>query len=366
MYNFRRGLALYLRDRGHEVVLVTGPGPYQDRLQALGFHWVCAPVIRKSVNPFNALRVLLWLIRLMRAQKFALIHSFTIKSAIYGSLAAWWLRTPASINEVAGLGYVFISNDLKARLLRPAVRMLMRFAFSADKSRTVVQNPDDADQLVRERVTPPDRIRIVPGSGVDCTRFTPNVHASADPKKLVKVLLPARMLWDKGVAEFVEAARILRASRRDIEFLLAGEPDTSNPAAVPVHLLQEWSKSGLLQWLGHVDDMPSMLRSVDIVALPSYREGLPKGLIEAAACERALVTTDVPGCRSVVKHRENGLLVPAKDASALAHAIRELVEQPMLRRRLAIAARKRACEEFDARIVFEKTLEIYRELEPSH
>ena len=177
----------------------------------------------------------------------------------------------------------------------------------------------------------------------------------------LRVLLPARLLWDKGLAEYVHAARLLHADGRPIDFLLAGDPDSGNPAAVPEADVLEWARQGLVQWLGHVDDMPALLRSVDIVALPSYREGLPKGLIEAAASGCALVTTDVPGCREVVTHEVDGLLVPVRDGEALAKAIGRLQQDPGLRVRLAEAGRGKALQRFDERIVVSRTLDVYGE-----
>jgi glycosyltransferase involved in cell wall biosynthesis len=170
------------------------------------------------------------------------------------------------------------------------------------------------------------------------------------------------MLWDKGISEFVDSARILASQGRSIEFLLAGEPDTGNPASIPISTLQSWRDEGCVNWLGHVDDMPALFRSVDIVVLPSYREGLPKGLIEAAAAERALIATDVPGCREVVQHEQTGLLVPVKNAHALAAAIARLHEEPALRRQIGKAARVRALAVFDESHILRQTLSAYYEL----
>ena len=181
----------------------------------------------------------------------------------------------------------------------------------------------------------------------------------------LRVLLAARLLWDKGLAEYVEAARRLRGEGRAIEFLLAGDPDPGNPAAVPESTVRGWADEGVLQWLGHVDDMAGLFASVDVVVLPSYREGLPKGLIEAAACALPLVTTDVPGCREVVSDGVDGLLVPVRDAAALAAAIARLHDDPELAARLGKAARAKALAEFDEQIVIARTLAVYRELLPA-
>lgn len=368
LYNFRRSLAMALRDAGHEVLLVSPPGPFGEQLRALGFRWMAAPMERRSLNPLRELKLLLWLRRLMRAEQVDLVHSFTIKCAVYGSLAARWAARapghPARVNAVAGMGYVFTSEDAKALFLRPLVRGLLRLALGGDGARLILQNPDDVALFERARLVAPDQIRLIPGSGVNCDRFSPR-PAGARPGEPFTVVLPARLLWDKGLAEYVEAARQLRAEGRDIRFLLAGDPDPGNPAAVPADTVRGWVAQGWVEWLGHVSDMPALLATVDAVVLPSYREGLPKGLIEAAACALPLVTTDVPGCREVVCHEQNGLLVPVKDGAALARAVARLQDDPALRQRLGAAARVRALAEFDEHIVLARTLGVYQEIAPA-
>lgn len=360
LYNFRRSLALALRDAGYEVLLVSPPGPYGEKLRALGFRWIPAPMERRSLNPLRELALVNWLRRLIRAERVQVVHGFTIKCAVYGSLAARLAGVPARVNAVAGMGYVFTSDDLKARLLRPVVRTLMRVALDGRGARLILQNPDDVALFERARLVDSERVRLIPGSGVDCRRFGPEAGRGQGGR--FRVLLAARLLWDKGLAEYVAAARQLRAEGRDIEFLLAGDPDPGNPAAVPEATVRGWVEEGALSWLGHVDDMPGLFRSVDAVVLPSYREGLPKGLIEAGACGLPLVTTDVPGCREVVSDGVDGLLVPVKDATALAGAIATLQDDPVLRARLGAAARAKALAEFDERIVIERTVGVYREL----
>lgn len=360
LWNFRRSLALALRDAGHDVLLLSPDGPYGQQLRALGLRWQPLPMDRRSLNPLREARLLLHLVALLRKERPALVHGFTIKSAVYGSLAARVAGVPGRVNAVAGMGYVFISNSAKARVLRPIVRTLLKFALGGRNARLVLQNPDDVAFFKQAGLVDPGHVRLIPGSGVDCVRFAPDpAKAPSDP---VRVLLPARLLWDKGLAEYVQAARLLRERNVPVELLLAGDPDPGNPAAVPEADVRGWVGEGLLQWLGHVVDMPALFRSVDVVVLPSYREGLPKGLIEAGASGCALVATDVPGCREVVRHEVDGLRVPVKDGVALADAIERLVRDAGLRQRLAAAARKTAMERFDERIVIRETLRVYEEL----
>lgn len=361
LYNFRRSLALSLQAAGYDVLLLSPPGPYGEKLTQLGLRWQAVPMSRRSLNPLREALLLLHLVRLLMRERAALVHGFTIKCAVYGSLAARLAGVPARVNAVAGMGYVFTSEDLKARLLRWPVRILLRMALGGSGAKLVLQNPDDVAMFERTRLVARDQVRLIPGSGVDLRRFVPSIRPR-EPGSAMTVLLASRLLWDKGLAEFVEAIRLLRAQGRDITFLLAGTPDSGNPAVVPKEAVDAWVSEGLLEWLGHVDDMPRLLASVDVVVLPSYREGLPKTLIEAAACALPLVTTDVPGCREVVSDGVDGLLVPVRDALALANAIARFQDDPVLAQRLGEAAREKAIAVFDERVVCDATLAVYREL----
>ena len=364
LYNFRRSLALAAQSSGYEVLLISPSGEYGERLRRLGLQWQPLPGMdRRSLNPLHELQVLLSLVALFRRERPTLVHGFTIKCAVYGSLAARLARVPARVNAVAGLGYVFASSDRRARWLRPLVRVMLRLALRGRHTRLILQNPDDQAMFQQSGLIEFDRIDLIPGSGVDCARFAPRADKGAALRPQPCVLLAARLLWDKGVAEYVEAARLLRSAGRNVRFLLAGMPDRGNPAAVPESALRQWVEDGLIEWLGHVDDTSELFRSVDVVALPTYyREGLPKSLIEAAACALPLVTTDMPGCREVVTNEVDGLLIPPHDAGALAHAIARLIDSPELARRLGAAARIKTLANFDERIVIERTLAVYREL----
>ena len=363
LFNFRQSLAAALRDAGHDVLLLSPPGAYGEKLRELGYRWEPAPMVRRSLNPLREYALVQWIRRLMEREQVDLVHGFTIKPAVYGSIAARLAGVPARVNAVAGMGYVFTSSTPLAMVLRPVIRRLFKAALGGDGARLILQNPDDIAMFSRARLVDPGKVRLIPGSGVDCRRFEPVSSRSGSHR--FRVVLPARLLWDKGVAEYVEASRILRARGTPVEFLLAGEPDPGNPAAVPDTVVRGWVNDGLLQWLGHVNDMPALFHTVQAVVLPSYREGLPKGLIEAAACALPLVTTDVPGCREVVTHEQDGLLVPVKDAQALANAIARLQADPALCERLGTAARVKVLSLFDERTVIERTLGVYRELIPS-
>lgn len=360
MFNFNRSLACELRAKGHEVILLSPPGPYGEKLLGIGFRWIAAPMERRSLNPFKELTLLLWLIRLFVSERVMVVHSFTIKCSIYGSLAARIARVSARVNSVTGMGYVFTSNSIRAKLLKPLVRGLMKISLGGKKARLIVLNKDDLAFFIYSNLVNPNSINLLPGAGIDCRRFSPpqNPHRN----KKFRVVLPARMLWDKGVAEYIQAAEIVLSKGYDMEFLLAGSPDPGNPAAVPKQKIVSWVNDGLVKWLGHVDDMLPLFHSVDCVVLPSYREGLPTGLTEAASCGLPLITTDVPGCREVVTHEVDGLLIPVKDSEALASALIRLQGDQDLSNRLGAAARKKALEKFDEFVVNRLTLSIYDEL----
>jgi len=361
LYNFRRSLALAVRAAGHNVLLISPPGEYGARFRDLGLRWEPLPAMdRRSLNPLRELRALAELFALFRREQPELVHNFTIKCAVYGSIAAMLTGVPARINAVAGLGYVFASNERRARLLRPVVRALMRFALRGRRARLILQNHDDARMFLDHGLIEDARVRVIAGSGVDCNRFVPRTRTRNDPPR---VLLAARLLWEKGVKEYVQASRTLRAQGRRIRFLLAGASDPGNPAAVPEAAVRGWVDEGIVEWIGHVDDMPALFASSDVFVLPSYyREGLPKSLIEAAACATPLITTDMPGCRDVVIDGVDGLIVPPRDADALGTAIARLLDAPELARKLGLAARAKTLAAFDERIVIRRTLETYEEV----
>jgi glycosyltransferase involved in cell wall biosynthesis len=365
LYNFRLSLAQALRSAGHELVLISPPGSYGAKLREHGFRWEPLPMKRRSLNPIRELGLIWYLWNLFRGERPTVVHGFTIKPAVYGGLAARLAGVPAQVSAVTGMGYTFISDDFKARLLRPFMRNLMRLALSGKNARLILQNQDDVDLFEASGNVDPDRIRLIRGSGVDCTRFIPR-NSGNESRRSLRVLLAARLLWDKGLAEFVDASRRLQKEGRAIEFLLAGDPDPGNPAAVPDATVLQWQADGLLKWLGHIDDMPALLAEVDVMVLPSYREGLPKSLIEAAACALPLIATDVPGCREVVSDGVNGLLVPVRNSKALAAAISRFDDDRELARQMGLAARKSTLANFEEKIVIQQTLAVYDELSPTN
>lgn len=349
----RLPLAVAAREAGYAVSVATRVRRHGDVIRAAGVRLIPFENSRSSLNPFGELWTLLRLIALWLRERPDVAHHVAMKPVLYGSLAARIAGTPRVINALAGMGWLFSSGHGLARALKPLVRGALRVAL---RSGTVlVQNPDDASLLAAMGV-PAARIRRIAGSGVDLTSFSPRPEPDGTPV----VLLCARLLWNKGVGEFVDAARLLRDRKIAVRFVLAGEPDRANPAAVPRERIEAWVAQGLVEYAGWVEDMPRLLAGSSVVCLPSYYgEGIPKALIEAAACGRAIVTTDTPGCREAVHAGDNGLLVPPRDPAALAEALTRLLGDPPLRRRMGARGRARAEQEFGADYVIGQTLALY-------
>lgn len=361
LFNFRLDYARYLRERGHEVVMVAPPGQFAPRLQQEGFRWVPMPMHRRSLNPLREAAVIARLMALYRAERPDLAHHFTIKCVVYGSLAARFAGVRAVVNAVAGFGSLFVSDRPTARLLRPAVRRLLKMASDQRGSCLVVQNMDDLGVFQSMRLSANANLKLIRGSGVNVARFKPG--AAPRPPGPPRILFVGRLLYDKGIAEFVECARRCRSARPGaMEFLAAGEADSGNPASVTRTTLDEWKSRGDVQFIGQVTDMPALLASVDIVVLPSYNEGAPRSLIEAAACEKPLIASDVGGCREVVIDGVNGLLVPVRDVAKLTAAVLKLAGDPQLRALMGQAGRQHVLKELDEQIVFRETYRTYEYL----
>ena len=362
LYNFRRSLAEKLKEEGWDVVLVSPPGEYGPRLQELGFRWIAFPFSTRSTNFLMELVVIYRLIMLYRQELPDFCHHFTIKCVIYGSLAARFSSGPLVVNSVTGMGHIFIDHGLKALLLRPLVRALYRFVFGNSRGRVIFQNSEDMEYFVDSNIVGRDQVRLIRGSGVNTNSFKATAVRASENEQTVSVLFASRIIREKGVFELIEAARRLKAREVDVEFLLAGDLYPENPSSLTLQEMEEIKKEGIVTYLGHQDDIKSLLNACDIVALPSYREGTPRILIEAAAMEKPIVATNIAGCKGLVVNGVSGLLVPVRDAGALAEAIEKLVANRSLREEFGKAGRDIVLREFDESIVIAKTFDVYREL----
>lgn len=338
--------------------MVSPRDAYVERLQSEGFRWVELTLNRRSRNPARELLVVADLIRVYRAERPIAVHHFTIKCVLYGTLAAKLTGIRAVVNAVTGLGPVFLGTDWKARALRPPLKWLYRNVLSARRVRVVFQNPDDLQTFTNMHLVIPDRTILIRGSGVDLQRFAPRPsHPDELPTPIV--LFASRLIKEKGVLEFVEAARLLKKRNVKAVFQMAGSPDAGNHSAVTAEMLKSWQDEGLVDLLGHVDEVDELIAHAALVVLPSYREGTPRILLEAAAMSKAIVATDVPGCREAVVHGENGLLVPVRDASALADAIELLLNDPALRAKMGEDGRRKMVQDFDCDDVARRTGQVY-------
>lgn len=356
----RLPLAAALVRAGHEVVLATRTNGDEAVISAEGVRVIpLQHMDRSGLNPFRDLRSIAELMQIYRAEKPALVHHVALKPVLYGALAARLTGVPAIVNALAGLGFVFSSTSRKARVLRPVMRGLFRLLLGNPRSRVIVQNSHDAAALTHNGLLDPSQVRLIRSAGVNLSSYA----ATPLPDGAPVVLLASRLLWDKGIGEFVEAARRLRADGVSARFVLTGRPDEKNPSSVSSQQLEAWVAEGVVEWWGYRSDMPEVLAATHIFCLPSYYgEGIPKVVIEAMACARPVVTTTMPGCSEAVEDGVTGLLVEPRNAAALTAAIRRLLQDPATCARMGEAGRHKAEAEFAEEAIIEQTRAVYREL----
>lgn len=355
----RLPLAREARRKGFDVVVATRVTSHGKQIEDEGFKLIPIRMARSGKNPLKELLSLLELVRIYKSERPDIVHLVALKPVVYGGIAARLAGVPRVVAAIAGLGYVFTSRQLKARLLRPVLSTLLRALLNRPNVKVILQNPDDRNLLVAAKVVDQERTVLIRGSGVDLAAFAPTPEYPDPPV----VLLASRMLWDKGVEEFVNAAEILRRRGTEARFILVGDPDSGNPASVPEEQLRSWHKAGVVECWGRRSDMPEVLAQAHVVCLPSaYGEGVPKVLLEAAASGRPIVTTDTPGCREVVRQGENGLLVPVRSPVELADALQRLIENPELRQKMGARGREIAVNEFALGKVVSETINLYGEL----
>jgi glycosyltransferase involved in cell wall biosynthesis len=349
----RLPLAIAARDAGFDVTVVTRVREHGETIRAAGLTLIPFEIARSGMNPLRELATLWKLIILYRHIQPDIVHHVAMKPVLYGSFASYFTSVSVIVNALAGMGWLFTSAEgATSRLVKCAVRMALRRLLV--RGIALVQNPDDAEMLARLGV-PRGNIRRIAGSGVDLVSF----HPEAEPEGVPMIVLPARLLWDKGVGEFVDAARLLKSRGVNARFVLVGDPDPANPASISAGQVADWVQQGAVEHMGWVNDMPNIMAHAHIVCLPSYREGLPKALIEAAAAARPIVTTNVTGCREVVENGVHGFCVPPHDVDALADALARLIADPVLRARMGASARKRAEADFGLDAVIAQTLALY-------
>jgi len=355
----RLAVARAARDAGAEVIVMTRLGQYHSLLEQEGFRIIPWRISRRSLGPVQEVLTFFEVLSAYRREEPQLVHHVALKAIIYGGAAAVFCGEIPAVNAVAGLGRVFTISTPAMLILRRVLSIVLRWVFEASNCRVTLENDDDRDLLVTEKIIAPAKTVVIPGVGIDTEYFSPR----PEPDGIPVVMLPSRMLWEKGVAQFVEAAGELREKGVSARFVLVGAPDLESRGYIPESQLRSWADTEIVEWWGTRDDMPAVLGKAHVVCLPSYyREGIPRVLIEASACGRAIVTTNAPGCRQVVRQGENGLLVPVRDARALAAAIFSLLQNPKLREQMGSAGRARAVHEFSQDKIVRQTFDVYRAL----
>ena len=350
--------AVAAKDAGYEVGVVVHCNKYEQTIKDYGLQVFPHNISRSGTNPFREISSILQMVRIFRSFKPTIIHLAALKPILIGSLASLFFPKSKIVNAPVGMGYIFSSSDRKARLLRPILRLVLRFVLGRKRTLTIIENSDDLQTLVDGKFVQKDQIILIRGTGVKLEDFVPTPEPSG-PKVVVLV---ARMLRDKGVLEFVESARIIKRSHPDVIFWLVGDTDSGNPTALTSDQIKTWVAEGLVSWLGYREDVPQLLQQSHIVCLPSYREGFGKVLIEAGAAQRAVVTTNVPGCRESIENGCNGLLVEPRDSVALAKALITLLDNDDMRIAMAAEGRHRVETQFSSEIINAQTLAVYKQV----
>lgn len=354
----RLPVAIAARQAGFQIHVASADGADVEEIKRIGFVHHVIPFSRSGQNPIVELKTFFSLCFLFSKIKPSLVHLVTIKPVIYGGIAARLARVGSVVAAVSGLGTVFLADSTFARFRRLLISALYRTALNQDNLIVIFQNPDDQCALKRLASLEDKKARLIRGSGVSLAEYP----FLSEPSGVPVVVMAARLLKDKGVFEYIEAARLLKDRGINVELRLVGAPDPGNPSSITQIELDEWSSDGTVKLLGFRSDIAAQYADSNIVCLPSYREGLPKCLVEAAACGRAVITTNVPGCRDAIKPDVTGLLVPVRNSTALADAIQYLLENPSVRMKMGESGRKLAENSFTIESVVEKHMDIYREL----
>ena len=347
--------AIAAKKAGYKVSVVTRCQNVTEQIKRHGLVVENIEFSRRGLNPVTEIATVLRLRSILKKIKPDIVHNIALKPVVLGSLAAKLAGAIKVVNAPVGMGYVFTSKESKARVLRPVVKSLIRYVLSRPNCRVIIENQDDFENLISGKFAKQESIFLIKGAGVDTTKFA----TKPEPDAPVTVIMVSRLLRDKGVQEFIEAARTVKATNNKVQFLLVGDVDDGNPTSLNSSQLIELTDSKDVTWLGARTDIAELLAASHIACLPSYREGLPKSLIEAASVGRPIVTTDVPGCREVVTHLVNGLLVRPRDSKELAAAIEKLASDPDLRRKMGAENRHKAENEFSNEIIIRQTHSVY-------
>jgi glycosyltransferase involved in cell wall biosynthesis len=352
LYNFRSGLIARLIDHGYEVIAMAPDDGFAPRLEQMGCTFIKLSMDSNGTNPWRDLRLLVRYFVLLRSIRPSAYLGYTVKPNVYGSLAARMLGIP-TINNIAGLGATFISSSFLTSVVMYMYKLGLRRSH-----RVFFQNPDDRALFIEHGLVHEEITSLVPGSGVNVAHFRPNMRP-AGVKGPFCFLLVGRMLRDKGIHEYIDAARRVRKRYPDVRFQLLGSVDEGNPNAVPLAEIIAVQEEGVVEYLGRADDVRTFMSKADCIVLPSYREGVPRSLLEAAALARPIIATDVAGCREAVDNGKNGFLCAAKSAGDLAAKMEQMLQLSVAERgAMGLAGRRKVEIQFDERIVIQKYLKV--------
>jgi glycosyltransferase involved in cell wall biosynthesis len=343
---------------GATVGVATRFSVHEEELKSLGFTLFPVSFSRRGLNPLSEVITSLRIRNIVREFKPDITHNVALKPVVTGTFGELLGRQRVVVNALVGMGYIFTSTDARASLARPLLSRILKSLLRSKSVHVVIENPDDLSSLVSDGFVEPSKISLIRGAGIDLKAFP--FHSETDGPVLVTLV--SRILRDKGILEFINAANQLQTRLPEVVFQIVGEPDLGNPSTIPQSEIDSWESLPNIRYLGRRSDIADILKGSHIVCLPSYREGLPKSLLEALSCGRPIITTDVPGCREVCADGVNGLLVPARDSIALSKAIEKLAINPELRQAMGQAGRLRAESEFSNEIVCAQTLDLYRRL----
>ena len=341
--------------KGYKVSVITRCRETAREFRQYGLAPINIEFSRRGLNPITELITIFRLRTILKRIKPDIVHNVALKPVVLGSLAAQFAGVQNIVNAPVGMGYVFTSEENRARILRPVVNALIRYSLGRQVRRVIIENNDDFNNLVAGGFAKKDSIALIKGAGVDTEKF----DYKPEPDGQVRVIMVSRLLRDKGVQEFIDAAKLVKARESTVQFVLVGDVDEGNPTSLTADQLTDLRKSRDVTWLGARTDIAELLAASHVACLPSYREGLPKSLIEAASAGRPIVTTDVPGCREVVTHMVNGLLIQPRDVTALATAIEKLVNDPQLRQSMGKENRQKAESEYANEMIIAQTHGVY-------
>lgn len=328
------------------------------KIKLTRIHLININMTRKGLNPFIELFSIINIFKIMRKIKPDVVHTITVKPNLYGSLVCMYQQIPF-VCSVTGLGYAFSNKSIKAVLIKFVIKLFYKVISLSHNYKILFENNDDLSYMVDCNIIPAQNAMCVAGSGVDCELYT--YHA--EPLGKIKILCASRMIYDKGITNIIEAARILKNDEINCEIHIAGILDDGNPNAIPEEKLLKWHREELIIWLGKIDNMPELIRTMHVSILPTnYGEGIPRFLIESAACGRPIITTDVPGCREIVDHNKNGILVEPNDTIQLVRALKRLIYSKEIRESMGQAGRKKVLGEYSQGKVISQTLKVYDEL----